>query len=585
MNLQFFLKLIQPNRSARESLEAPSYWILSAMLLLTGIGLPLHASLPEVPGAAKVLLLGICACMWLSFLLLKTKFYPWVSTASISMLSMLPLAMIVFGSPYEGTLKWLIVAIIGGGLVLSIRQLTLVLAVEYCGLFFLSQIQNIFEASVLLESLMFITVPYFFMVGSMVVRNQQIRKIQQKTVELKKENAQRKSIELELRASKEQAIQANIAKSTFLANMSHEIRTPMNAILGMINLSLENQLEDETRDFLGDALSSANGLLVLLNDILDLSKIESGKTEIVNANYDIEKEIQKVVSTFSLAFSAKGIYLEPHLDPRLPKCILADQLHLRQVLVNLVGNAFKFTHKGGVKIQIENLYHEGDIVTLLILVIDTGTGIPEEKYKRIFEDFSQADATVNREYGGTGLGLAISQKLVHLMGGELWVLSQLGEGSCFGFTLPCKVSESSPQIEASVLLPDLSGTDILLVEDNRMNQKLMLAVMSKAGVKVDVAGNGKICLEMLAHGDYQVVLMDLQMPEMGGIEATGLIRGGAAGDHQKNIPIIAMTANAFNEDKRQCLEAGMNDFISKPVKKTILFTTIQKYLQAYQEEA
>jgi len=372
------------------------------------------------------------------------------------------------------------------------------------------------------------------------------------------------------------AEKANKAKSTFLANMSHEFRTPMNAIIGMTNEVLESDLGFQNRESLTIVKDSATSLLTLIGDILDFSKIESGDFELALENLDIHQEIDLLGESFGIRFAEKCITINCTVDPAVSRYIFVDPLRLRQVLVNLIDNAFKFTWVGGVTVNVRELAQTEDTVVLEFSVSDTGVGIPAEIQEKIFDSFIQADSSTTKLYGGTGLGLAITKKLVQLMGGEVWLASEVDEGSCFYFTLPCRKGEAVQTALVNAGLPDVSGTKILLVEDNPINQKLALRILNKSGIESQVAGNGQEALEILAKEAFDLVLMDIQMPVMDGLEATRQIRSGEHAGVDIAIPIVAVTANAFESDRQRCFDAGMSHFLSKPFKKVDLINLIQQ---------
>jgi hypothetical protein len=375
----------------------------------------------------------------------------------------------------------------------------------------------------------------------------------------------RKSIEQELIASKDSAEKSMKAKQSFLANMSHEIRTPMNVISGMAQLLQKTQLDKKQSKFLSAIEKSADNLLVVLNDILDFSKMESGKLKLEKIGFRPEQVVESLMKSMEYKAAAKDIYLKYTMGDGTDNVILGDPVRLHQVLMNLVNNAIKFTKKGTVEVNCELESETANELQICVKVCDTGIGIPANKFEQIFEDFHQADDSTTRQFGGTGLGLAISKKLVEMQGGELMVESEEGQGSVFSFSLTYekgKDSDIPTQKEELRAQEDLSGIKVLLVEDHELNQMIARIIMEEAGIEVDTAANGEVAVDMLRDNAYDVVLMDIQMPVKGGIEATRIIRD----ELKLKVPIIAVTANALKGDMEKFMDAGMDDYLSKPFK-------------------
>ena len=391
----------------------------------------------------------------------------------------------------------------------------------------------------------------------------------------------RKRSEGELQQAKEAAEAANQAKSAFLAHMSHEIRTPMNAVIGMTELALDTELTRDQREYLTMVRDSAGSLLTLINDILDFSKIEAGKLELDSTDFSLRKGIQEMARILGVRARQKGLELAIEIPDDVPDALLGDPSRLRQILSNLVDNAIKFTEHGSVALKIEKESQSDGEVCLHFSVADSGIGIPRDKQLLIFEAFAQADASTTRKYGGTGLGLSISARLVRMMSGKIWVESETNGGSVFHFTARfglLKQARGAHFAAASAsgrrgLRDGRQELRILLVEDNTMNQVLAQRLIQKWGHKLTVAGNGRQALAALEKEKFDLILMDVQMPEMSGIDVAAAIREKEKGTGER-VPIIATTASAMKEDRERCLAAGMDAYISKPIERDVLLETI-----------
>lgn len=450
----------------------------------------------------------------------------------------------------------------------------------------------------------------------------------------------RKRVEQEQAAIRDQALEASRLKSEFLATVSHEIRTPLNGVVGMADLLQATPLNEEQAEYVRTIAYSADSLLVVINDILDLSKVEAGKLTMLESDFSPRQVAQRVIDLLLPRAREKGILLSAHFAPDLPKRVHGYEARLRQVLLNLVGNAIKFTEEGSVTLSValepnhEQLEASNRVEPraedvaywVRFTVTDTGIGLDETNYSKLFQPFSQVDSSLSRRYGGAGLGLAISKRLVELMGGQIHVESKPGEGSKFWITIPLHVAEERVEAdnreesrgdalaageqmientgEAPTRLPKyLSGfginnssdgsppegkaaahlPQVLLVEDNLVNQKVAVAQLRRFGYAVHAVGNGREAVEAVVRQEYGVILMDCQMPEMDGFEATRLIRDREVGTGRQ-VPIVAMTANAMNGDREACIEAGMNDYIAKPIRAEELRVVVERWLQNGAEE-
>lgn len=378
---------------------------------------------------------------------------------------------------------------------------------------------------------------------------------------------ERKNAELETQKARFEAEEARKTQEQFLANMSHEIRTPMNGVIGMANLLAETNLNQDQKEYVATIKESADNLMGIINDILDLTKIVSGKLLLVETAYSLPELILNINKVYQPKANEKGIILKSTTDKKIAPVLCGDAERLSQILVNLVGNAIKFTHEGKVVVDVVLLEENEQAATLQFSVTDTGIGIEKSKIETIFERFIQVSGNSTRKYGGTGLGLTITRQLIELQGGTIHVKSKEGEGSSFVFNLTIKKGKSHPHPAHLLALPErpcnLQRIDILLVEDNIINQKVAAKSLTNLGATVHIANNGKEAIEFLKIKNYHVILMDIQMPEMDGYEATKIIRTEMQ-EPASSIPIIAMTASALIADRDNCLAAGMNDHIAKP---------------------
>ena len=394
----------------------------------------------------------------------------------------------------------------------------------------------------------------------------------------------RKQVEMALRKAKRDAEQARLAEQQFLANMSHEIRTPMNAVIGMTHLLGETPLNTDQKEYLDSLQFSATHLLGLINNILDISKIEAGELVFESNVFDLKEQLQMLQQTFQLKLNKKGVDVIFEVDPSVPQKLIGDSLRLNQILSNLLGNSAKFTHEGHIGVKTELIEQEQNNTWLRFSVFDTGIGIEPSKLDFIFENFKQADLQVTRKYGGTGLGLSIVKQLVEIQGGRIEVKSEPDVGTTFLIYLPFTIAsineEDDPCMGGDNNMEhkkEINGTSILVVEDNDMNQRLIKRILSKWDCQFEIANNGLEGVQLAQQKKYDIILMDIHMPEMDGVEATIEIRNLNSSKNQKT-PIIALTAAALMDERKKVFEAGMNDFMVKPFVPEELKKTILKHL-------
>ncbi len=392
------------------------------------------------------------------------------------------------------------------------------------------------------------------------------------------------SSQIELSAAKNRAEDATIAKSNFLANMSHEIRTPLNGIIGTAQLLSLSELNIEQRELLQTLQSSSNLLINIISDILDLSKIEADKLALHPKPVNIRNCIKTVleISQPGVSVPGKNITLNYHIDKDIADYLKLDESRLQQILVNLIGNAIKFTDEGSVSIHISAKLLGNDMQEVTFRVKDTGIGISEEALLQLFKPFTQVNTTALRKYGGTGLGLSICKKLVEMMNGRIWAESKENEGSVFSFSLPLKIVRIDMPVaeqEERQLAYEYRPLNILLAEDNKMNQLIARKTFKKIGYDIDIADNGCIAIDMFSQKSYDLIFMDIQMPEMDGLQAAAFL---VDKYHDACPPIIAMTANVLSEDEEKCRAAGMRDFVSKPFTIERLEDVIHRW--AFEEE-
>jgi len=390
-----------------------------------------------------------------------------------------------------------------------------------------------------------------------------------------------KNIEEELKKARDDAERMSRTKGEFLANMSHEIRTPMNGVIGTLQLLEDTKLNETQREYVEIAYKSADSLMSILNDILDLSKIEAGQLEFEAIPFDLREVVNDVVVLHSLKAEQMGIYLNSNVDEAVPRNVIGDPTRMRQVMVNLISNAIKFTSEGGVSVHIKLKLKDEKDALIRVEVMDTGIGIPKSKHQKLFVAFSQADGSTTRKYGGSGLGLTIVRQLVEMMKGNLGVDSEVGKGSKFWFVIPLGIARDDEisEMPAIVAKPVVLTGKVLLVEDNPINQMVAKKMLEKTGLVSVLAENGKEALERLEQEEFDAVLMDCQMPEMDGFEATRLWREQEQMLSNGRLPIIAMTANVMQGDRERCLASGMDDYLGKPVRQAELGSVLQRWIK------